>query len=277
MGSAGRGPEAPRLVDDLANVARSGYPAATATYTFALDSPARAVDGQDLHIDTPSSRWTNYGSPNPTDRLAVDLGAAVPVSDIRISFYDDGGGVRTPDAYTLDYRTGDGRWLELPGQRRTPAVPRRGVLNRILLDAPVTTDGLRLTPVRDGGGGVGVSAWQAWRAEDPRLGVAVLTGEDGTVAVAPGQPVEVTTTVTTTAAVTVRPELLAPRGWSVAERRTAGTRHVRAGAVLRTRWTVTAPTGLPGDAVEPLRLLVHSRLDDGTPRTTGDIVPTRVE
>lgn len=276
VGAPGRRPVLPHLVDDLANVARSGYPAASASYTFTLDSPARAVDGQDLHIDTPPSRWTNYQSPRATDWLAVDLGVAVPVSDIRISFYDDGGGVRTPDSYTLEHRTPDGGWAELPGQLRTPALPRRGVLNRVLLERPVTTDGLRLTPVRDGGGGVGVSAWQAWRAEDPRLGVTVLTGQDGGVAVAPGQPVEVVTTVTATAAVTVRPELLAPAGWRVAPRRAVHDERVRAGAVLRTRWTVTAPAGLPPEAAEPLRLLVHSRLADGSPVITGDVAPTRV-
>ncbi|MFE7171267.1 hypothetical protein [Streptomyces sp. NPDC057616] len=105
-------------VGDLANVEQQGYPQARASYTFLLDSPAKAIDGQDLHIDTPSSRWTNYGSPNAVDGLVVGYGVPTPVSDLRISFYDDGGGVRTPDSYDLEYLGVGGRWQPLPGQQR---------------------------------------------------------------------------------------------------------------------------------------------------------------
>ncbi|MGW1885855.1 MGH1-like glycoside hydrolase domain-containing protein [Streptomyces sp. NPDC001970] len=265
----------PRVVDDLANLARSGYPAASASYTFPLDSPARAIDGQDLHIDTPPSRWTNYQSPDVTDWLAVDLGVPTLVSDVRISFYDDGGGVRTPDSYELEYRTADGDWRTVPGQRRTPAKPQRGVLNRVLLDRTVTTDGLRLTAVRDGGGGVGVSAWQSWRAEDPRLDVAIETGPQGLIAVEPGKAVEVTATVRATGTVVVRPELLAPLGWQVAPRETIHPTPVRAGQVVRTRWLVKAPADLPRGSHEPLRLLVRSRLRDGSLRVTGHVTPVK--
>ncbi|MGJ3561868.1 discoidin domain-containing protein [Streptomyces sp. INA 01156] len=115
----------PREVDDLANVEQKGHPLASASYTFHLDSPAKAIDGQDLHLDTPSSRWTNYGSPHADDWLAVDFGVPTPVSDLRISFYDDGGGVRTPDSYELHHLGQDGRWHPLPGQLRTPQAPGR--------------------------------------------------------------------------------------------------------------------------------------------------------
>ena len=267
----------PRVVDDLANVARSGYPAASASYTFPLDSPARAIDGQDLHIDTPSSRWTNYQSPNGTDHLAVDLRVPTLVSDIRISFYDDGGGVRTPDSYALDYRTQDGDWRPVPGRRRAPDTPQRGVLNRILLDRTLTTDGLRLTAVRDVGGGVGVSAWQSWRTEDPRLDVAIETGQQELITVRPGTTVEVTTTVRAAGTVVVHPQLLAPRGWRTAPRETVRPSQVRGGRTLRTRWLVTAPADLPPGAREPLRLLVRSRLSDGSLPVTGAVTLTTAE
>jgi hypothetical protein len=251
--------ELPHEVDDLTNVEQQGYPLARASYTFPLDSPAKAIDGQDLHIDTPSSRWTNYGSPNATDWLTVDFGTPTPVSDLRISFYDDGGGVRTPDSYTLEHLGQDGRWSALPGQQRDPETPRRGALHRILLDEAVTTTALRLTAVRTSGGAVGVSAWQSWRTEDPRLTLAIEAPADGPLTVQPGKAVTVTTTVTASSTTVAAQELLVPEGWKAVPRGTLRPTAVRAGKTLRTRWLVTAPADLPGGLPQPVRLLVRSR------------------
>ncbi|PSL04691.1 alpha-galactosidase-like protein [Haloactinopolyspora alba] len=267
----------PEVVDDLANVDGTGYPSASATYTFGTDSAANAIDGQDLHIDTPSSRWTNYASPNDEDRLTLDLGVPTPVSDIRLSFYDDGGGVRTPDAYRLEYRTDAGDWRDLPDGRRSPASPRRGVLNRVLLDEPVLTDGLRLTATREDGGAVGVSAWQAWRAEDPRLTVGVDTGAEDVLAVRAGETAEVATTVTVddgARAVVVRPKLLVPRGWEVSSLGRTRPTPVRAGETLRTRWEVTPPDDLALGSTAPLRAMAKSRLPGGARRSTGAVAET---
>ncbi|MFL5997269.1 MAG: MGH1-like glycoside hydrolase domain-containing protein [Streptomyces sp.] len=261
----------PHEVDDLANVDQSGYPLARASYTFPLDSPAKAIDGQDLHIDTPSSRWTNYGSPNPSDWLSVDFGVPTPVSDLRIAFYDDGGGVRTPDAFELEYLDGGGSWRPLPGQQRTPQVPRRGTLNQILLQSAVTTTALRLIATRASGGAVGVTAWQSWRTQDPRLTLAVAAPADGRISVEPGKAVNVTTTVTTTAAVAVTPELLVPDGWEAVPARRTRPTTLAAGRTLRTDWLVTAPTDLPRDVPHSLRLLVHSH-DRGEQQFTSSSV-----
>ncbi|WP_081238520.1 discoidin domain-containing protein [Streptomyces viridosporus] len=249
----------PREVDDLANVEQKGHPLAHASYTFPLDSPAKAIDGQDLHLDTPSSRWTNYGSPHAGDWLAVDFGVPTPVSDLRISFYDDGGGVRTPDSYELQYLGRGGRWRPLPGQHRTPQAPRPGALNRILLERAVTTTALRLTAVRASGGAVGVAAWQSWRTEDPRLSLTFETPPHGLVPVEPGGAVRVTTTITATATTVVSPQLLVPDRWKALPRHPVRPTTVKAGRTLSTRWLVTAPTDLPQHLPQPLRLLVRSR------------------
>ncbi|SDD24678.1 MGH1-like glycoside hydrolase domain-containing protein [Streptomyces prasinopilosus] len=258
LGGAGRR-TLPREVDDLANVAQQGHPLARASYTFPLDSPAGAIDGQDLHLDTPSSRWTNYGSPHADDWLVVDFGVPTPVSDLRISFYDDGGGVRTPDSYELHHLGRDGRWHPLPGQHRTPRTPRPGTLNRILLEKAVTTASLRLTALRASGGAVGVTAWQSWRTEDPRLTLTVETPPDGLVPVEPGGTARVTTTVTATATAVVSPHLLVPDGWKALPRPAVHPTTLRAGKTLRAHWLVTAPADLPRQRPYPLRLLVRSR------------------
>ncbi|PRX50013.1 alpha-galactosidase-like protein [Prauserella shujinwangii] len=260
------------LTDDLANVAETGFPSAEASHTWHADRPADAIDGQDFHLDVPSTRWTSYGSPNASDWLAVDLGVATRVSDVRISFYDDGGGVRTPDSYALDYRTPDGAWAPVPGQERTPALPERGRLNRVLIGPPVTTDALRVRPVRDDGGAVGITALQSWRPEDTRLTARIDTGGEPALRVRPGATTEVVTSVRSTRPVTVRPRLFVPRGWSAEPLTAADERVVRPGRSYETRWRVHVPAGLAPGSRLPLRLLAESVTGAGGPRSTGHVV-----
>ncbi|WP_229716248.1 MGH1-like glycoside hydrolase domain-containing protein [Mangrovihabitans endophyticus] len=258
----------PELVDDAANVDGTGYPVATASYTWHADSPMDAIDGQDFHLDVPSTRWTSYGSPNRSDWLQVDLGAATPVADVRVVFYDDGGGVRVPQSYTLQYADADGQWADVPGQRREPAGPVARAVNRILVDPPVTTDRLRLTATRDDGGAVGVTAFQAWRRPDQGLHVAFASLTDGAVPVHADGTATVTTTLTATGrARRVRTSLQVPRGWTAPPARTIVA---RPGRPVRTTWRVTAPDGADLSAQAPVRVLA-----DAGRGTSGAVAPTR--
>ena len=187
----------PELIDDAANVAGAGYPKATASYTWHADKAENAIDGQDFHLDVPSTRWTTYGSPNRSDWLAVDFGAATPVSDVRIVFYDDGGGVRTPDAYALQHQLIDGTWQDVPGQRRDPTLPAGRATNRTLIDPPLTTDRLRVVTSRADGGAVGITALQVWRPSDPALSVRFGGLRDDAIADDAGKNITVRSRVTT--------------------------------------------------------------------------------
>ena len=236
--TAASGPALPTLVDDAANVAETGYPAASASYTWRGDKAADAIDGQDFHLDVPATRWTSYGSPNAADWLQVDLGAATVVSDVRIVFYDDGGGVRTPQSYALQHQNAAGEWLDVPGQTRAPESPTGRAVNRILVDPPLTTDRLRVVAARDDGGAVGITALQLWRRPDPRVTVRFegLTG--GAIPVDAGRTVTVKTRVTGRADVSLQ----APRGWTV-QRATRDT------------WRVTVPPDADVTAGLPIRAL----------------------
>jgi hypothetical protein len=234
---ADRSAARPELVDDLANVREAGYPAASASYTWSGDTATNAVDGQDFHLDVPSTRWTSYRSPNRSDWLAVDLGAATVVSDVRLDFYDDGGGVRVPDSYALQYQDLDGSWRDVPGQQRTPATPVARAINRILIDPPLTTDRLRVVATRDDGGATGITALQAWRRPDPRVSVGFA---EDSVAVKPGRTVTVHPRVS--ADRPVRLSLQAPRGWTVRK-------------LDATTWTVTLPPDADPTAGLPIRAL----------------------
>ncbi|MFC4068947.1 galactose-binding domain-containing protein [Actinoplanes subglobosus] len=78
-----------------------------ASYTFTVDNAWRIIDGNIFENNVPqNTRWTSYSSPNASDHAGVDLGRPVTVDDVRLYFYDDGGGVRVPTGYQLQYWTG---------------------------------------------------------------------------------------------------------------------------------------------------------------------------
>lgn len=276
---AGPDAELPQLVDDFADVDETGYPEARASYTWNADSAANAIDGQNFHLDIPTTRWTTYSSPNAEDWLEVDLGTPAPVSDLRIFFYDDGGGVRTPTSYAVEYLTADGTWAELPGQTRIPAEPAgNGAMNRVLIDPPVTTDRVRITPVRADGGAVGITAVQSWREVDERLSVRFDGLDDGALAIRPGEPTDVTAVLSSdsNAGVPVADvALLAPRGWGVAPVSPTGAGAVPPGGEVTRTWRVTPPADLDLGAELPLRALVHTGGPQGA--TAGAVAPTRYQ
>lgn len=244
----------PDMVDDAANVDGIGYPRATASYSWRDDDAMQAIDGQDVHLDIPTSRWTTYRSPNATDTLDVDFGAPTELSDLRTVFYDDGGGVKVPASYDVQYRDTTGTWVNLPAVTRVPATPVEGV-NRLLLRAPVTSDAVRLTLRPQPGAAVGVTAFQAWRPIAAGVTATVRTPDDGTLEVTPGATIDVVTDLVVPSRSWVEVEqLLVPRGWTVqrvgpAPRRAAGT--------TSATWRVTVPADLDPTADLPLRYLVR--------------------
>ncbi|AGZ41897.1 MGH1-like glycoside hydrolase domain-containing protein [Actinoplanes friuliensis] len=253
----------PVLVDDAANVAESGYPLATASYTWPGDKAVDAIDGQDFHLDVPATRWTTWQSPNRSDHLDVDLGAATSVSDLRVVFYDDGGGVRTPQSFTVEYQDRAGTWQDVPGQTRDPATPALRAVNRVLIDPPLLTDRLRITPVRDDGGAVGITNLQLWRRPDPAVTATFLDLRDGAVPADSGSTVTVRTRVRGPR--TVRPSLEVPRGWTATPAATT-----RRGTTTDTTWQVRIPEGADLGNSPPIRLLATT----GRGVTTA-VAPTR--
>lgn len=257
--------ELPTLVDDFANVTETGYPTARASYTWRSDRASDAIDGQDFHLDTPSTRWTTYASPNREDWLEVDLGAPTRISDVRVSFYDDGGGVRTPDSFSLQRKAPDGSWADIPGQTRTPAVPVRGALNRVLVDPPVLAQQVRILPRRDDGGAVGITAFQSWRQHVPGV-VATFEGlVDGAIALRAAP-------FTVTARVTTRDEKLrdpvaalrVPTGWQAEPISATQLRRLDPGQVFRPAWRVTPPADVDLSQDKPLRVSVTERDSAGS-------------
>jgi hypothetical protein len=211
-------------VNDAANPAGTGYPRPFASHTNDIDSTWDAVDGRIYYDDVPHSRWTNYRSPNTADHLGVDFGVPTPVSDVRMYLYDDGGGVRTPAAYELEWWTGTS-WQQVPGQHRTPLAGN--TLNRITFP-PLTTTRLRVRFTNPPGAYVGVTELGVW------------SSTTGSLTVTP-----TTTAYTNTsgrAERDVRVRMAVPPGWSAVATSPAHAKVVPPGGTLTTRWRVTPPS-----------------------------------
>jgi uncharacterized protein (AIM24 family) len=148
-------------VDIAANGQRfASGPQPFASYTSPYDNPWNAIDGIVYRTGIPeNSRWTSYASPNASDYYGVDFQRKVSVSDVRLDFYDDTGGVQVPTSYDLQYDTGNG-WASVPGQARPPTTAN--ALIDITFPA-LNTNRLRVVaPNRGGGTGWGLQEFEVW-------------------------------------------------------------------------------------------------------------------
>lgn len=96
---------------------------ASASHTFAYDSPTDAVDSIVSYEGEPENRWTAFNSPNRTDWLQFTFPARRNLSGLVLHIYDDGGGVQAPRSYNVRYLDRDGRWRKAAGQTRRPKTP----------------------------------------------------------------------------------------------------------------------------------------------------------
>lgn len=244
-----------RPSDDAANPYGTGYPKPFASYTNGIDNVWDAVDGRIYYDDVPHNRWTNYRSPNAEDHLGVDFGVPTRVSDVRFYAYDDGGGVKAPASYRLEFWDG-AAWREVPGQTRTPERPAGAALNRVTFPA-LTTTKIRLVFGNPPGAYVGVTELQAW---SPAAGDATV---DVTVSgqARSGDPAEVTTTFVNrgrTPATRVTASLAVPPGWSAEPVGSPKAHVVRPGGEFAVRWRVAPPAGTaPSPGAHPVRAAVE--------------------
>lgn len=152
-------------VNIAANTQR--YPQLTqafASYTSGFDDVMRAIDGNVWRTAVPgNTRWTSYSSPNAEDHFGVDLRQSQSVCDVRLFFYDDGGGVRIPEKYDLQYWTGY-KWVTVPDQERDRMPTISNEETRITFPT-IKTSKLRVVAPNPGTGkGWGLSEFEVWTA-----------------------------------------------------------------------------------------------------------------
>lgn len=233
-----------RAVNDAVNVDGQGTPAAFASYPSSNpnsgngDRVDNVNDGQNYYLDLPNTRWTTYGANSTQEQhIGVDFGLPTPVSDVRMFTYDDGGGVRKPDDYTLQYWT-DGAWANVTGVVREPAQPVGDAMNRMTFPKIETTKIRVVFPPRNVA--VGVTELQSWSRSSADAELLIGNAK-------PGNPAgEVTTTFKPTngqPAEDVEVDLTLPEGWQAEATSPATATTVAPGEEFETTWTVTPPDG----------------------------------
>ncbi len=113
----------------------------------------------------PTINSYQYGDANAISDIAVmsgDYAIAMECTlrEVDLTFYDDGGGVRTPASYDLQYWNGS-RWLTVPNQTKADLRPVGNASNRITLPALTTSQLRLLAPNAGGGTGWGLSELRA--------------------------------------------------------------------------------------------------------------------
>ncbi len=126
----------------------------------AHDTPLKAIDGFIRYDVMPDDRWTNTGSTNATDYLAVDFGQQRPVNEVKIYTYDDGQNVRVPQSFDVQYLSGTA-WTSIAAQVKTPATPVANAPNEVTFPT-VTTSQIRVVFTPQSGKYVGVTELESW-------------------------------------------------------------------------------------------------------------------
>ena len=145
-------------IDVASNGQKTSYgPQPVASYTFSSDNAWNAIDGLVFRVGIPEdTRWTSYQSPNANDSYEVSFQRPITTDYVAIVFYDDGGGVRVPASFQLQYLV-NGAWTNIPGQAQTPSTAAGNAPAEVHF-APITTSAIRIVaPNGAGGAGWGLS------------------------------------------------------------------------------------------------------------------------
>jgi hypothetical protein len=139
---------------DVINLAPSATP--SASYTSPWERVTAINDGIDppRSNDTQNPRWGTWPQQG-TQWAQLDWEQPVRVGSIDVYFFDDGGGVRVPASWKLQWWNGDA-FVDVAGEYGTAA----DTYNTVTFD-PVTTTRLRVSLV-SGGASVGLLEWKAY-------------------------------------------------------------------------------------------------------------------
>lgn len=79
--------------------------------------------------------WGNFGTTDPNGYVELDLGAAKDFDNLKVFFVSDrqAGGYSEPLRYTVQVQNGEGAWVPVEGQARSPKVPS-AKFNEVLFD-----------------------------------------------------------------------------------------------------------------------------------------------
>ncbi|MEE3033397.1 MAG: discoidin domain-containing protein, partial [Planctomycetota bacterium] len=98
------------------------FPHFTASVVGKGSSLSMICDGESRYDIRPVDRWTALGSESATDWVSIDLGMPRAIDTVKVNLLDDGEGIVPPKSFDLQYHDGN-RWINVPGQTRSPQAP----------------------------------------------------------------------------------------------------------------------------------------------------------
>ena len=106
------------------------FPHFTASVVGKGSSLSMICDGESRYDIRPVDRWTALGSESSSDWVSIDLGMSRAIDTVKVNLLDDGEGIVPPKSFDLQYHDGN-RWIDVPGQTRSPQAPQGRLPNTI--------------------------------------------------------------------------------------------------------------------------------------------------
>ena len=156
------------LVNYAVNNTADTYPQASASYSFRADPPSEAINGKYYYTDVPFDRWTTWTQSAAQQTFSVNFGQNRPIHTVKLFLYDDGGGVRTPTSYTIQYWNGTA-WTDVTETSRSPQNPTGNRANTVEF-TQVSTSRIRAVLNHTGQVAVGMTEFEAWGPAQPIAG-----------------------------------------------------------------------------------------------------------
>ncbi|WP_149202421.1 Ig-like domain-containing protein [Actinotalea subterranea] len=165
--------------------------AVTVSASTSWNRAAGIVDGNaTVPVTSQAAAWGTWNIAGDTQWARLDWPEPVTTSTSRLLFFDDGGGMRVPSAWTLEYLLEDGvTWATVP--EPSGFTTTAGAFDTVT-HAPVTTTALRATLTKPATGWVGIVEWEVLSA--PRAPMVlevpaeVAAGQSFTATLTGGEP-----------------------------------------------------------------------------------------
>jgi len=166
-------PPKPKEIDRPINFAVNNdgefFPSMRASFTNSETPISRANDGNYWYHPSPPNRWTTEKSPNKSDWLDMEFGAARPIEAVKLYFLDDseekdGKPIAAPESYQLQYWDGE-KWADIPNQKRNYDTPMGHRANLITFPT-LETEKIRVTFKHASGKFTGLTEIEAWGHAD---------------------------------------------------------------------------------------------------------------
>ena len=127
------------------------------TYTYTGDDPYAVADGKipSSSNDGTIPRWTSWPRNGDAQKVEIHLKEPQKVESVSVYWYNDNGGVKLPQSWTLDYMK-DGKWLPMQLYTTDSYGVNGDQYNMVHPAEPMTTDAIRInvTPVADASVGI---------------------------------------------------------------------------------------------------------------------------